>query len=87
MSTRNQIWQSIELQMRKSKKKHPNWPDHIAAQAGIISQDSGKLMELCLEMKYHNDKSAGFQEMKREQITLRAIKTAVNAIRFLENLK
>ena len=84
---RNQIWQSIELELRKAKRQHPNWPDHIAAQAGIVNNRSGKLMDLALQMKYNKDKSKKTKDHFRNRIEAEAIKVAVTAIRFLENLK
>lgn len=82
---RNQIWQAIELEIRNSKKKHPNWPDHVAAQAGIVTDEAGKLMHSCLEWKYNRSKA--FEKAQMEDIKEVAITTAVAAIRFLENLK
>lgn len=83
---RNEIWQAIELELRNAKKKHPNWPDHVAAQAGIVCEESGELMRACLQWKYERDKpeyeASQISEMKKE-----AIHTAATAIRFLENLK
>lgn len=87
MSNRNQIWQSIELELRKAKKKHPNWPDHIAAQAGIVCEESGELMKAAMEFKYEKEKDGKLIKVQKEQIRTEAIQTAAMAIRFLENLK
>lgn len=77
------IWPAIELELRKAKKEHPNWPDHVAAQAGIVCEESGELMKAALQMKYEKaDPAASIELMKKE-----AIQTAAMAIRFLENLK
>lgn len=81
---RNKIWQAIELELRNSKKKHPNWPDHVAAQAGIVCEESGELMQACLQWKYERKENDAEQ---KEQMRIEAIHTAATAIRFLENLK
>jgi NTP pyrophosphatase (non-canonical NTP hydrolase) len=82
---RNTIWEEIELELRKAKKKFPGWPDHPAAQAGIVCEEAGELMQACLQYKYQRElkNDAGHQESMRKE----AIETAVTAIRFLENLK
>lgn len=36
---RNHIWQAIELELREAKKFHPQWPDHVAAQAGMVIKE------------------------------------------------
>jgi len=84
---RKKIWQMIELELRQSKKKHPAWPDHIAAQAGIVCEESGELMRAALIWKYEREESEDPEKVQREQIEKEAIHTAVVAIRFLENLK
>ena len=86
MNQKSSIWESVELEYRKSKKKH-NWPVHIAAQAGIVSRKAGKLMDLSIEKKYSKDKSPAFKKDQTERIRQEAIKTIVNTIRFIENLK
>lgn len=82
---RNEIWEAIELELRRAKKKHPNWPDHPAAQAGIVCEEAGELMQACLQKKYENKKHspAEHEQRMREE----AIQVAVTAIRFIENLK
>lgn len=82
---RNQIWQAIEMELRASKRVHPNWPDHVAAQAGIVTDEAGKLMHSSLEWKYNRSKD--FEKEQIENIKEVAITTAVATIRFLENLK
>lgn len=84
---RNQIWQAIELELRESKKFHPQWPDHVAAQAGMVTDESGKLMHTCLQWKYEKADDKVIQARQIENMKEVAITTAVAAIRFLENLK
>jgi hypothetical protein len=83
---RKQIWQEIELELRKAKKKFPNWPDHPAAQAGIVSEESGELMKAALQWKYERGKTDDHQMKQKEEMKQEAIQTAAMAIRFLENL-
>lgn len=89
---RKNIWQEIELELRAGKKKHPNWPDHIAACAGIVCEEAGELMRECLNHKYEgakaNDPKKQVKDQQRKaQIIKEAIHTAAVAIRFLENIK
>lgn len=86
MSNRNQIWQSIELELRSAKKKHPNWPDHIAAQAGIVCEEAGELMKAALEFKYERETNNEDLRVQIESMRKEAVQTAAMAIRFLENL-
>ena len=84
---RNEIWQSIEMELRKAKAKHPSWPDHPAAQAGIVVEEAGELMQACLEFKYEKGKKGKTIEQQKKQMIDEAIQTAVTSIRFLENIK
>ena len=84
---RKEIWQAIELELRKAKKKFPNWPDHPAAQAGIVCEEAGELMKASLQWKYERDASEVVQEVQIERMRDEAIQTAAMSIRFLENLK
>lgn len=68
------------------KKLHPAWPDHPAAQAGIVSGRAGQLMEANLNWKYKRAKDEELLAQQKELLRKRAIQTAVAAIRFLENL-
>jgi hypothetical protein len=84
---RNRIWEAIELELRSAKRAHPNWPDHPAAQAGIVVEEAGELMKAALQWKYERaDKSIDEQE-QLYSMRDEAIQTAAMAIRFLENLK
>jgi NTP pyrophosphatase (non-canonical NTP hydrolase) len=83
--TKNEIWQAIELEHRSAKAAHPNWPDHIAACAGIVVEEAGELMQACLQKKYQRQLCSDGEHYKR--MKLEAIQTAVAAIRFLEHLE
>ena len=84
---KNEIWHSIEQMMKAEKKKHPHWPDHIAAQAGIVSKESGQLMRHSLLWKYERDANEVVREVQVERIQNAALKTIVASIRLLENLE
>lgn len=73
--------------MKKAKKKHPLFPDHIAAQAGIVSEESGELMQACLQFKYEKADTAAGEQQQIENIKVEAVQVIVAAIRFLENFK
>lgn len=81
------IIKQITNELKRAKKKFPSWPDHPAAQAGIVCEEAGELMRECLHWKYERPSD---EEKQREIISnmkKEAIQTAVTAIRFLENLK
>lgn len=84
---RNKIWQEIELEVRKAKRAFPNWPDHPAAQAGIVVEEAGELMKASLEFKYEKGKNGLSVNEQKESIRKEAIQTAAMAIRFLEHMK
>ena len=73
--------------MKKAKKKHPLFPDHIAAQAGIVSEESGELMQACLQYKYDKANTVAGEHQQIENIRVEAVQVIVAAIRFLENFK
>ena len=83
---RNLIWQEIESVLKADKRINPNFPDHVAAQAGKVTAEAGRLMEASLGYKYHhgNDAVSAYQLKKMRKS---AVSTAAMAIRFLENLK
>ena len=79
------IWSAIEIELRQAKKAHPNWPDHVAAQAGIVCEESGELMRAALQIKY--ERKAGSElEKQKDALKKEAIQTAAMAIRFLQNI-
>jgi len=80
---KQQIWQLFETEMKLAKKKHPNWPDHLPARAGIVTEEAGELMKACLEKKYEPKKHTA--AIHDEHIISEAVQTMVTAFRFLEN--
>ena len=81
---RQSIWAEIELELRAAKKKFPGWPEHAAAQAGIVVEEAGELMQACLQYKYQRKDLT--EDEHKARMRKEAIQTAVTAIRFLENL-
>lgn len=84
----HQIYQEALIELERAKKKHPRWPTHIAAQAGVVVEEAGELMREALGKKYerkrHPDKTpADWTAALRAE----AIQTIASAIRFIENLK
>ena len=83
---REEIWTRIDTELKKAKKKFPNWPDHPAAQAGIVCEEAGELMQACLQWKYERNTSEVVQEVQVERMIEEAVHTIVSAFRFLENI-
>jgi hypothetical protein len=77
------ILDDILKELRRSKKVHPRFPDHVAGQAGVVVEGAGALMQAALEIKYGKGKGAEGQKRLRAE----AVRTAAAAIRLLENLK
>lgn len=79
------IVDDILAELKRAKKKHPQWPDHIVARAAIVSEEAGELVRASLNFKYEApgwmDKERWKEEMKKE-----AIQTAATCMRFLEAL-
>lgn len=79
------IYAVISREYSEAKKKHPGWPQHAAAQAGIVVEEAGELMQACLQYKYQRAELS--DEEHKARMRKEAIQTAVTAIRFLENLE
>jgi len=85
--TKTEIWHAINNELYRARKKHPVWPKHIAARAGIVCEEAGELMQAALEGKYEKGKAGITPEAQKERMKKEAVETAVTAIRFLELLK
>lgn len=79
------IISEIIKEIRRSKKSL-SWPDHPAAQAGIVTKEAGELMQVSLQWKYDRASEVGNQNDQIQTMRLEAIQTAAAAIRFIENL-
>ena len=77
---RNEIWQAVELEVRKSKRNTPRWPVHVVAQAAMVAAAGSDVLTEAIPIKYTDASD-------REKLRSSAIKSAAAAIRFLENLK
>ncbi len=84
---RKEIWQAVELELRKAKKKFPSWPDHIVARAAIVAEEAGELVQASLQFKYQRKDDPAGQLAQIEHMRKEAIQTAVTSIRFLECLE
>jgi hypothetical protein len=77
----------IERERKYINAEMPNYPDHIAAKAGLINADAGFLMQLCLDKKYE---SKGKNEVDKKKIDdlikQSAIRVIAQSLRFIENL-
>jgi hypothetical protein len=80
------IWNNINDELRKDKREYTNYPEHIMAQVGMIGKELGLLTQAAYSSKYDKlkDINSYYHDM---EIRKTAIKTAVAAIRFLENIK
>lgn len=87
------IFESVRIELKYAKAKHPRWPVHIVAQAAIVCEESGELIRDALNFKYESDftkdpdhpdidRICAVAKMKKE-----AIQVIASAIRFIENLK
>lgn len=75
----------ILKELKQDKKNRPNWPDHIVAAAGLVSEASGDLITAASDLKYNR---SGLPESERKkQVYVKAAIASAVAIRFLENLK
>ena len=83
----NDIWQAVAIELKNAKKKHQNWPDHICGKVGIVVEETGELMQACVQLKYEVKKDKVSQAAQTERIRTEAIHVIATAIRFLENLK
>lgn len=80
---RKEIWSLIEAEMKKAKKKYPSWPDHAAAQAGVVVGQSGAIMKAALNIKYKRGNGYSSEKMEMRNS---AVKTIVAAFRLLEQM-
>ena len=80
---RQDIWASVESEMKRAKKKYKSFPDHPAAQAGVVVKQSGELMAAALDLKYQRGGGKYNDSIKMRKS---AVKTIVAAILLLENM-
>lgn len=80
------ILDDVLKELKRARKKHPSWPDHPAAQAGIVVEEAGELMKASLQWKYEREKSPEDQLQQWDAMYREGVQTAAMALRFLENL-
>jgi sirohydrochlorin ferrochelatase len=83
----NGILDDILKEVKRAKKKHPRWPDHVVARAAIVSEEAGELVRAALLYKYERESSPEDQKQQIDDMKKEAIQTAATCIRFLEDLK
>ncbi len=77
----------IAAELKRAKRKHPHWPDHIVSRGAIVAEEAVELLKDCLQWKYERDASEAVQEVQKDLMYKEAVQVAATAIRFLENLK
>jgi NTP pyrophosphatase (non-canonical NTP hydrolase) len=85
MQLKQSILEAVIAELRKAKRKFPNWPQHPAAQAGIVCEEAGELMQAALQFKYENSKRTNVEHIANAR--KEAVQVIVTAIRFLEHLE
>lgn len=81
----NEIWHAINQEIKLSRKA-TNWPQHPVAQAGLVANASGMLLNASIDYKYNMGNTADDVHAQKQRMKKEAIETAVAAFRFLENL-
>jgi hypothetical protein len=81
-----QIFREVVDELKKAKRKFPQWPVHIVARAAIVGEEAGELIRASLHHKYESknaeQESEWMKEMEKE-----AIQCAAMCIRFIESLR
>lgn len=74
-----EIIQSIEEELQRAEKKHPQWPDNIYKQMAIINEECGEATRACLHLE-EPDVGGTIHDISDELIS-----TAAMCIRMLMN--
>src|SRR5689334_3072545 len=72
--------------LKKFKKENP-FPEHIAGQIGLITAESGKLMQCGLDVKYGSPVTPEAQSELKENLERQAWRTLAATLRFIEQLE
>jgi len=81
-----QIFREALHELKHAKKKHPNWPMHIVARAGIVCEEAGELIRAALNLKYEST-SDNDAQLWKDAMEKEAIQVIATAIRFIEALR
>ena len=63
--------------VQEAESKHPIWPDDLIHQSAIVAEESGELVQACLQYVYEGKPAVCIQ--------LEAIHTIATAFRLLKN--
>lgn len=63
--------------VEEAETKHPEWPKDIIHQSAIVAEESGELVQACLQYIYENGHPVCIQK--------EAVHTLVTAFRLLKN--
>lgn len=81
-----QIFREALDELKRAKKKHPQWPVHIVARAGIVCEEAGELIRAALNHKYESNSPETDEQWKKE-MEKEAFQVIATAIRFIESLR
>jgi NTP pyrophosphatase (non-canonical NTP hydrolase) len=73
-------------ELKRAKARHPRWPVHIVARAGIVCEEAGELIRAALNLKYESNTAADDEQWKKE-MEKEAIQVIATSIRFIESLR
>jgi len=77
---------ALLAEMEHSKQRQ-SWPDHPAAQAGMVAEKAAQLMTVCMDKKYQSRQDGYSSEQHQDRIWEAALQTAAVAVRFLEHFQ
>jgi hypothetical protein len=80
----DKIVDEVIEELRFATAKYPHWPCDSIHAAGIVVEESGELMQACLDHAYEAMNHAGKDTERR--MRQEAVQTAAMALRFLVNL-
>lgn len=85
--TESGILDEILKELKRAKKKHPSFPIHIVARAGIVCEEAGELIRAALIYKYETPVDKVNEEQWKKEMEKEAIHVCATAIRFIESLR
>ena len=73
---RLQKYNVIDAELRRAKKKHPDWPDDLYVQLAVMQEEAGEVAKAILDFSFHKGPA---EDIKKE-----LIQTAAMCMRMLE---